>query len=133
MFNPLKNLFRHLYLKPVKKVGVEFKKLFPHAINIEWTSGLTSDEAIFYQGEQEYIARFDKRGNLIDYNINLNITSLPAIVKEVGEKHGEIMNAISIYKRDGITGYEIIFRNDQLVRFTLLMNASGNILSIKEL
>lgn len=133
MFNPLKNLFRHFYLKPVKKVSVEFKKIFPNAINIEWTSGLTADEAIFYQNEHEYIARFDKRGCLIDYNVNLDITSLPAKVKEVGEQHGEIMNAISIYKKGGITGYEIIFRNEQLIRFTLLMDASGKTISIKEL
>jgi len=133
MFHPLKKLFRHFYRKPVKKINTEFKKCFPAAKNVEWTAGFSFDEAIFYLDDHEYIARFDKKANLIDYNINLDITMLPAIVKETGEKYGEIMNAISIHNKSGLTGYEVIYRNEQLVRFTLMIDSVGNVLNINEL
>lgn len=133
MFHPLKKLFHHFYRKPIKKINSEFKKCFPNARNVEWTAGNTYDEAIFYLEGQEYIARFDKKANLIDYNINLDITLLPAIVKETGEKFGEIMNAISIHNKSGLTGYEVIYRDEQLVRFTLMIDSGGNVLNIREL
>lgn len=131
MFNPFKKVFPHFSKKPVKTIEKEFKHLFPNAINVEWTVCPDCDEAIFYQNEQEFIARFDKKANLIDYKINLDIHALPENVKEAAQKHGEIMNAIAIYKEKGLDSYEIIFRDSHLTRFTMLTSASGTILGIQ--
>ncbi|MFT3737690.1 MAG: hypothetical protein QM786_02930 [Breznakibacter sp.] len=131
MFNPFRKVFPSFEKKPIKTIEKEFKRLFPNAINVEWAIGPESDEAIFYQNEQEFIARFDKKADLIDYKINLDIHTLPDNVRHSAQKHGEIMNAIAIYKESGLDGYEIIFRDTHLTRFTMLTSASGTILSIQ--
>lgn len=130
MLNPFKKIFPE-FRRPIKNVQKQFATQFPSAMNVEWTFGAGIHEAIFYADEHEVIARFDKKGDLIDYKINLDIHNLPKEVRLAAEKHGEIMNAISINKKSGLDSYEIIFRDDKLTRFTMLTSSTGTILGIQ--
>lgn len=131
MLNPFRKVFQGLIRQPKKDVESEFAKRFPNAINVEWTLGAISDEAIFYDEGHETIARFDKKADLIDYKINLDIKTLPEQVKKTALQHGEIMNAISIFKPAGLEAYEIIFRDKELTRFTMLTSPQGTVLGIQ--
>jgi hypothetical protein len=131
MLNPFKTIFSEFNRRSSKKLLQRLSDIFPTAKNVEWTHTNGTDEAIFYIDDQEVIARFGKNSELIDYKLNLDINTIPAVVRNAAEQHGEIMNAISINTTKGIDGYEIIFRDNKLTRFTMVTSAEGTILGIQ--
>ncbi len=127
MFQPLKKIFANFVTPLSTRVENKFNQLFPRAKSIEWVTGNSFDEALFYQDQHEYIAKFDKKGNFIDYKINLDIhTEVSTGIKEVIASYGEMMNVIAIYGDSGIKEYEIIYRNQTLDRYSLALNSDGS-------
>ena len=136
MRNPFMFLSRSNHSLLTDSTQRVFYQLFPRAINVEWTIGKRVDEAIFYQDGKEWIACFAKSSSLIEYRVNHDITDLPNHIELAARHYGEIMNAISIHNHDVKTEaeyYEIIFRTNDLIRFSLLLNGKGETLSVSKL
>lgn len=136
----MRNPFVFLYRKnkaPLKDATQTlFKRLFPRAINVEWSVGKHMDEAIFYLDGKESIACFKKSSDLIEYRINHDIHDLPPKIETAASNYGEIMNAISIHKSVAssfVDCFEIIYRNKDFVRYSLLLGPEGETLSVSEL
>jgi hypothetical protein len=128
----IKNLFQRKQFKVPQTVINGFVSAFNHSINIEWSKSGKFFEALFYDNEIEKIGRFDKKGNLIDIRTNISPSSLPEPAKTVASSKGEIMNAIIINK-DNKSYYEVIVRENPLLRILLLISENAEILSKKVL
>ncbi len=57
---------------------------------------------------------------------------MPARVQETAQTHGELMNAIAIHENDLIE-YELIVRDEELVRYFLLVSANGKVIDKERL
>lgn len=128
----IKNLFHRKQLKVPQAVIDGFVNAFDHSINIEWIKSGKFYEALFYENEIEKIVRFDKKGNLIEVRTNISPSSLPEPAKTVAISVGEIMNVIFINKADKIF-YEVIVRQNPVVRILLLISVNAEIISRKVL
>lgn len=106
---------------------------FKTAKSIEWSETDNGFEAIFYIKNQEYISRISTDGKLLEYKININPSSLPEAIKLPAGEHGELMNAISIHKPNHDLIYELITRNQQLERFTVIYQADGTLVKKEKL
>lgn len=106
---------------------------FKNAKSIEWSEFENGYEAIFYIQEQEYISHITKDGVLTEYKINLSPSNLPDVIKNAAALHGEIMNAISIHQTDSETTYELITRNHELNRYTVLLHSDGSLVKKNKL
>jgi hypothetical protein len=84
-------------------------------------------EAIFYLGDIEHIAHFDSSGKLLNLKKNLSLQATPAHIKEKAIQHGELMNVIEISEEE-VVGYELIVRDEGLIRFSLLLNEKGGLI-----
>ena len=128
----LKNLFQKKQLKPPQTVINGFVSVFDQSINVEWSKTAKFFEALFYEQEFEKIARFDKKGSLIEIRTNISPESLPEPAKSVASSIGEIMNTIIINKENK-TLYEVIVRENPVIRILLLISENAEILSRKVL
>ena len=109
-----------------------FNERFPNASALEWNALDDQYEVIFYQNELEHMATFTSDGQLVDYRMKLQEDLLPAMIKTLVHEKGELMNDVLI-NRGNALNYEIIFRDDQLVRYQLELDQLGQILVEKEL
>lgn len=109
-----------------------FAHNFTYAINTEWYHRDDFFEAIFYKDEHEYIALFDLRGRLISYKLNLPAAYLPAPLKELAESKGEIMNVLMNNKGNKVE-YEVIVRDQELIRYSLTLAELGQLIEEKML
>jgi len=105
----------------------KFKQLFPNAKYIEWYEDNNIYEVIFYNDKQETIARFNKKGELLETLINIPIEKIPEKIKKIIKKYGEILNLIKLVKINKIE-YEIIVNNNNLIRYLLIINQNGEII-----
>ena len=133
----IKNFFQKIFSgsrepdlpKPVRN---KFEARFSESINVEWQKTGEQFEAVFYRDDLEHIATFDADGSVVCLKINLPLTVLPELINQNARKEGELMNAIRIECKDEIQ-YEMIVRDEMLVRYTLLLNVEGKILNKKQL
>ena len=132
MNNFLHRLIRGNKAAPPEPVLRALDKHFSNALNVEWFSRENQYEAIFYLDRLEHIARFGQDGPLVEYKINLPAGSIPLEVMHAVRAKGEIMNAVAIHA-GGRTGYEIIYRDNKLKRFLILVRPDGRIESEKPL
>ncbi|MBN2805086.1 MAG: hypothetical protein JXR22_00365 [Prolixibacteraceae bacterium] len=132
MNNFLKKLFNQSPFVPPELVLHQLSEKFPGVINVEWNKSGNQFEAIFYKDQLEYIALFSKDGELTEYKMSLSEELLPAQIKQNLISKGEIMNAVLTNKGNAIT-YEVIIRDNKLIRYVLLLNETGNILQEKKL
>lgn len=107
---------------PVKE---GFRVNFVDTRNIEWSRIKGLYEVIFYHEGKEKIARFDPDGTLLEYRINLQLETISPSVRDKAVSEGEIMNCIEFHSVDTIR-YEFIVRDENLVRYLLLTDMSGN-------
>lgn len=128
----IKNLFQRKTFKLPAVVLKGFTDTFHKSINIEWSNSGKVYEALFYEQELEKIARFDKKGKLIEIRTNISASALPKEISSLASSHGELMNAISIL-RDNQTFHEVIVRQDAVKRYMLLINQNGEILKKEKL
>lgn len=109
-----------------------FLNRFGNSINVEWNHFDDFYEAIFYLNDIEHIAYFDLSGNLLNLKKNLSLQSVPDHIKQKAALHGELMNVIEI-SEDEIVGYELIIRDEALIRFSLLLNEKGGLIQKSKL
>ena len=113
-------------------VKQEFEKQFSNSLNIEWQKNGDLFEAVFYINEAEHIAVYKNDGASVCLKINLPLIGVPENIQHVAKEEGELMNAIQI-ECDGILKYELIVRDKNLVRYSLLLNEKGTILKKEKL
>lgn len=127
MKNILSKIFSFSNISLPEAVKNSFFKKFGDSINVEWLHSDDFYEAIFYLEDIEYIARFDSLGKLLNLKKNLPIHTTPEHIKRKAALHGELMNVIEIME-DEIVGYELIVRDETLIRFSLLLNEKGGLI-----
>lgn len=128
----IKNLFQRRTIHPPTAVLNSFANSFHHSINIEWSKTGKVYEALFYEQEIEKIARYDKKGNLLEIRTNIAPASLSEPARSKAFNNGEIMNVIEI-NRENEVFYEIIVRENPVKRILLLLNDQAEILARKVL
>jgi len=127
MKNILSKIFSFSNVSLPEPVKNSFFTKFGDSINVEWLHSDDFYEAIFYLEDIEYIARFDSLGKLLNLKKNLPIHTTPEHIKRKAALHGELMNVIEI-REDEIVGYELIIRDEMLIRFSLLLNEKGGLI-----
>lgn len=132
MKNILSKIFKFSSVSLPSNVKDSFFEKFGDSINVEWLHSDDFYEAIFYLEDIEHIAHFDVNGNLLNLKKNLPIQSAPEHIKEKAALHGELMNVIEI-REDEIVGYELIIRDETLIRFSLLLNEKGGLIQKSKL
>lgn len=126
MKNIFSKLFKFTAVNVPQPLKDSFLKQFGDSINVEWLQSDDFYEAVFYLDEMEHIAHYDQTGKLLNLKKNLPMQEIPDHIKEKGHEHGEIMNAIEIWENE-IVGYELIVRDETLIRFSLLLNEKGGL------
>ena len=127
MKNILSKIFNFTNINLPASVKTAFAERFGKPLNVEWLQTDDFYEAIFYLEDIEHIARFDSSGKILNLKKNLSIHTIPPHIKEKAAKHGELMNVIEIIE-DEIVGYELIIRDESLIRFSLLLNEKGGLI-----
>jgi len=127
MKNILSKIFKFSTVNLPAPVKIAFAEKFGESLNVEWIQMDDFFEAIFYLEEVEHIGRFDSSGKILNLKKNLSIHSIPLHIKEKAAKHGELMNVIEIIE-DEVVGYELIVRDENLIRFSLLLNEKGGLI-----
>lgn len=132
MKNILSKIFKFSNVSLPEAVKNSFLKKFGDSINVEWLHSDDFYEAIFYLEDIEHIAHFDVTGKLLNLKKNLPILTTPDHIKRKAALHGELMNVIEI-REDEIVGYELIVRDETLIRFSLLLNEKGGLIQKSKL
>jgi len=132
MKNILSKIFKFSSVSLPEAVKDAFLKKFGDSINVEWLHSDDFYEAIFYLEDIEYIAHFDSAGKLINLKKNLPIHGTPEHIKQKAALHGELMNVIEIIEEE-IVGYELIVRDETLIRYSLLLNERGGLIQKNKL
>jgi hypothetical protein len=132
MKNILSKIFKFSSVSVPDKVTNSFFEKFGDSLNVEWLKTDDFYEAIFYREEIEHIAHFDSTGKLLNLKRNLPINTTPEHIKRKATDHGELMNVIEI-SEDEIVGYELIIRDAELIRFSLLLNENGGLIQKNKL
>jgi hypothetical protein len=132
MKNILSKIFKFSNVTLPEAVKNSFSEKFGDSINIEWIRTDDFYEAIFYHEDIEHIAHFDSKGKLLNLKKNLSIHSVPLHINEKASEHGELMNVIEI-SEEQIVGYELIVRDEALIRFSLLLNEKGGLIQKSKL
>jgi hypothetical protein len=112
------------------KVKNSFKSIFRNYKNDEWSRRDSDWEVVFYHGDREKIALFDETGLLKEQKSILDLDCVPENVAEKVRSLGEMMNAIEI-KNDNLLSYEIIYRDNGLVRHLAILSAAGDVIRSK--
>lgn len=132
MKNILSKIFKFSSVTLPRPVKDSFSGKFGESLNVEWLQTDDFYEAIFYLEDIEHIARFDSTGKIINQKKNLPIQSTPKHIKDKAGEHGELMNVIEISETE-IVGYELIIRDETLIRFSLLLNEKGGLIQKSKL
>lgn len=132
MKNILSKILKFSSVSLPAKVKNSFFEKFGDSLNVEWLRTDDFYEAIFYREEIEHIARFDSTGKLLNLKRNLPIHVTPVHIKTKAADHGELMNVIEISENE-IVGYELIIRDEELIRFSLLLNEKGGLIQKSKL
>ncbi|MEL7585958.1 MAG: hypothetical protein AAGU19_04530 [Prolixibacteraceae bacterium] len=115
-----------------QSVREAFNKQFDNPLNTEWTKTDHLYEAVFYKDELEHIASYRSDGELLNLKVNLPLGTIPEPVSAMVKEHGELMNAIAIHEQDEVK-YELIVRDENLIRFFLLVSSSGEVIEKEKL
>ncbi|WP_423130508.1 hypothetical protein [Gaoshiqia sp. Z1-71] len=110
--------------EPVKTA---FGQQFATPRNAEWARMKDQYEVVFYNDELEHIARYKGNGERVSLKINLPLDLIPDKIRQAALQHGELMNGIHIQNQEN-EQYELIVRDDQLIRYFLLVNETGEVL-----
>jgi hypothetical protein len=132
MKNILGKIFKFTSITLPLIVKESFFNKFGESLNVEWLKTDDFYEAIFYLEDIEHIAHFDTSGKLLNLKKNLPIHTTPDHIKEKAAIHGELMNVIEISEEE-IVGYELIIRDEALIRFSLLLNEKGGLIQKNKL
>ncbi len=130
----IRNIFSEEHIKVPGKISAALRSKFGKgAVSVEWSQKDSFYEAVFYLNQVEHIARFSNSGELIDYRVNLAPDELSSAILGFLSGRGEVMNVVAVHTPHNEKGivYEIILRNRDLVRYELLIDQDGKLLSEK--
>ncbi|MBE0661455.1 MAG: hypothetical protein IH597_03220 [Bacteroidales bacterium] len=125
-------IFKDSITGPSRKIRQGFAMRYPDARSIEWINQNGVFEAIFYEHDLEKIARFDLEGNFLEVRTNLSPDDIPSTVKANIDSGMEIMNCI-VADNNASIFYELIVRNQSLIRFLIIVDESGTIIRNEKL
>jgi len=133
----IKNFFQKIFthhkeVQVPSAVQLQFQEQFSASINAEWQKSDEVYEVVFYCDDHENIATYQKDGSRMSLKINLLLEELPEKIENEGQKYGELMNAIRMEYENEIQ-YELIIRDEMLVRYSLLLNETGELLNSRQL
>jgi len=128
----LMNIIESNAINVPKACTEALEKSFSRAINIDWQQVQANFEAIFYQDDLEYIALFQADGMLIEYRKIVPAGYLPFAIRQLVLEKGEVMNRLMVNRGNELF-YEVIYRDEALNRFMLLINDQGNIIKHQKL
>ena len=127
-----KNILSDKLANPPEEVKNHFFDFFTNPFNIDWYVEDDFYEAVFYEDDLEKIAKYDIDGNFVNVKTNIPVDQLPQNIRNIAQSFGEIMNTI-IISNNNETYFEIIFRDKELIRYELLLDQGGNIVSNQKL
>lgn len=127
-----KNILSDKSTNPPEEIKNHFFSFFVNPFNIDWHSEDDFYEAVFYENDLEKIAKYDTQGNFIHVKTNISANLLPQKVLSVAQSFGEIMNVILV-SNNSESIYEIIFRDKNLVRYELMIDSEGKVISNQKL
>jgi hypothetical protein len=127
-----KKIFKLSSPRQPRAVKQSLLKHFPDAKSIEWGVNGELHEAVFYDRDIEKIARFNQTGKLEECRVNTPVNEIPSFVKSNIEPEFEIMNCIAVYASETMN-YELIVRNDEFIRFHLLVDSLGHKIKLERL
>ena len=127
MENLFLRIFRGSGVKPTTNAEKAFSGRFPDALNPEWFEKKDGYEVIFYLEGREAIVQLDKDGKWTETRINLDPGQFEGPAGKRSREYGEIMNAIHI-ETAGSSRFEVIYRDNHLNRFLLLLSDDGNVI-----
>jgi hypothetical protein len=117
---------------PPEKIVQALYSLYGQLLNVEWFKEEEGYEAVFYHQDKECIACFNEEGELLVSKRNLPLSMVTPEVKREALAVGELMNLIEI-NRQGNFFYEIIARDKNLDRYSLLLERDGSLLEKRKL
>ena len=125
----LKYLFHLSSDKPGSTVLKNFKAQFPEATNIDWSKEKDDIfEAIFRVNGIEIIAWFERSGNWLKTETNVQLEMLDETIRHKLEAFGQIMSSILIETADMKRHYEFIIRDSWQVRHVFITDNEGNVI-----
>lgn len=132
MIQFIKEMLEGWHSKPPIKVVNTLLTKFPEASSIQWDKNKDGWEALFYLDNIEHSAEINSDYELVTYKINLPINLLPLHLAELARAHGEIMNVVVIYTNN-VPEYEIIVRDNKLIRYLVLCKTDGTLINKEKL
>lgn len=110
----------------------QFNQQFEQPMNVEWQKTGDQFEAVFYKDDMEHIARYSATGELTCFKVNLPLEQVPENIAATAKLHGELMNVIRI-ECEKMIKFELIVRDEALIRYFLLISPNGEVIEKEKL
>lgn len=114
------------------EVTEAFKLKYPNATNVEWRDKLSNFSAVFEEGDQQYEARFNSKGEWQMTENEIDENDLPEEVREGYEKSKyadwEIGTVHKIELADGSFQYRIESVKSDVRKKNLYFNSEGRLI-----
>jgi hypothetical protein len=109
-----------------------FKARYPNSNAVEWKDKITVFQANFEMKDEDYIARFNSKGEWQETENNIDQAKLPAEVNDGFSKSKysdwEIKEVSYIEKKDGTDQYRILVKKSDIEKKYLFFNKTGKML-----
>ena len=110
-----------------------FGKMFPGAIEVEWSRQISTFTADFYHDQHEKHVQFDSTGNWLRTRTRMSIYEVPVPVMETARKNGNRkINDVYLFEQsNGVAAYYMVEYKQETPFSTRQTNilADGTILS----
>ena len=114
------------------EVTNSFSEKYPDAKNVEWKDKLSNFSAGFEWEDEKYEAHFNKKGEWLSTDKEIDVNDLPANVKDGFDKSKysdwETKNAYRIDMPDDKINYRIHVARSSIQKKILLFNEEGKLL-----
>jgi uncharacterized membrane protein YkoI len=114
-------LFSHLVLagplasSPPDSIELALKKIFPDATDLKWERKDATYVASFQAENTKMKASFDTKGNLLEKESEIEVSSLPTTVKlfiETQDEGAKILKASKIEQANSNVVYDVTIKSD---------------------
>ncbi len=120
----------------IRKIPAEvtdaFKAKFPNSNAVEWKDKLKFFQANFEMRDEDYLAKFNSKGEWQETEKNIEQDKLPTEVKDGFSKSKfsdwEVKEVSSIEKKDNSIQYRILVKKSDIEKKYLFFNTSGKLL-----
>lgn len=100
-----------------RMVPVAFNKTFPGARNVQWEKEKGNYEANFTQDGKKMAATYDDKGEWLETESPVTLTSLPEEIRAYLDKNykGQAIKETTIIKTKTVTKYEVALKGKDLI------------------